>query len=333
MTKSVRIKISIFLTLLLLAVVVFGVLPTIAFAESTEQFIKFEYLQRIDGTPFAHKVQTMIKVPVYANNTIKLADVKKTLQCERFGVMQSYCRTFEYDRQRNVYKAVYYKSVYLNAKTVDGNSFNYYLDCNLSYDDYFGCFVDDGIVDSGLYDFYLNRIYDTYPALDDYDADDIYGYWGMIVIPKGNDLNQAWADLFGTATTYSGVLEKFLYTRAISNEEYNKLLNDYQYGFLEILWKNLVGWVGSYEADYYMIYCDSQTFEAYIAENGADDINDNRGAVGNGLKDMVERFKDFFSGNKTVPIILGVLGSVLLLSAVTFLIYKLVVLIKKKNKK
>ena len=229
--SNIATKISLLIVVALLAFVVLGVMPSTAFAEATEQYIKFEYLKRIDGTPFAEKVQTLINVPVYENHTIKLNDVKKALKCKQFGVMQSYCDTFEYDSETNTYKAVYYKSVYLNAKTVDGNSMNYYLDCNLSFQDYFGGFVGDGIIDSDLFEWYLNKIHVTYAALDGYKADNIYGYWGVIIIPHGNDFNQLWADMFGNKTTFSGVLEKFMYTRNLKASEYNKLLRDYQYGW------------------------------------------------------------------------------------------------------
>ncbi|MCM1043506.1 MAG: hypothetical protein NC350_04800 [Corallococcus sp.] len=305
------------LTILLLITVfgllaVLGFFPSSAFAESSEQYVKFDYLRRIPDTPFAEKVHTVIKVPVYEGRVIKLPDVMKALRCARFGVMQSYCDTFAYDAATDTYTAVYYKSVYLNAKTVDGNSVNYYLDCNLSFKDYYYEFVKNDIFDNELYEYYYNLLHTKYTNLNGYTADNIYGYWGVVVIPRGNNLNQLWADMFGSTTTYQGVLENFVYTRNLKYESYNKLLHDYQYNWLEIAWKTIVGFVSgsSYEANFYVIYCDSQTTEAFVAENGASDVDDNHGAIWNeienGFNAIVDKVKTFFADNKVVGIVLGV---------------------------
>lgn len=310
------------LVFILIICAVLGSIPGTAFAQAEEQYIKFDYLKRIEGTPFAEKIHTVIKVPVYDNHKIEIADVKKALKLKSFGVMQSYCDTFEYDATTDTYTAVYYKSVYLNAKTVDGNSMNYYLDCNLSYEDYYGGFVDKDIVDRGLYEYYLNKIHVTYPNLDGYSSDNIYGYWGVVIIPHGNDLNQLWANMFGSSTNYSGELKTFLYTKNLKASEYNKLLNDYQYGWLEIAWKDIIGGLTgwSFEADFFIVYCDSQSTEVFIAENGATSADDNHGAMFNGIKDAanaaINAVKTFFSDKKNVALVIGLFIGVIILAGI-----------------
>lgn len=336
MAKSIHTKISILLAVLLLAVVVLGVLPSTAFADTEEQYIKLEYLQRIEGTPFAHKVQALIKVPVYENHTLKLNDVKKALNCKQFGVMQSYCDTFKYDSKTNTYKAVYYKSVYLEAKTVDGNSFHYYLDCNWSFKSFFHAFVNAGFIDEGLYEVFYNYLHFTYGELDGYELDDIYGYWGFVTIPDGNDLNQLWKDMFNTETTFSGVVKSFSFSSNLTLTQYNYLLDDYQYRFLEIVWKDFVGLLqgGNYKANNYILYCDSGTIEAYVAENGADDLHDDHSVIYNSIENAYEKVRDtireYFDDTQNVTMIITLVGGILLLVIVIALISKLFKSDKKK---
>lgn len=314
------------LLLCILAVTLLVFPCSMAFAEEPEdvQIVKFEYLQRIENTPFAEKVKKIIKVPVYENNEIRLEDVKRELKCKSFGVMQSYGDSFKYNAATNTYTAVYYKSVYLNAKTVDGNSKNFYLDCNLSFEEYFYPFVQNGTLEQSIYEFYLNKIHVRYPELDGYTPDNIYGYFGLIPIPNGRNLNQLWKDLFGTSTNYSGVLEHYMYSNVLTNSAYKKLLEEYHYNWLEVIWKGFIDKLlaGSVNADFYMVYVDSEETEAFIAENGATSIEDNSGVIWNsvekGLGELSDRLKQALGQSKKPLIILlaVVVGLVILYLAV-----------------
>lgn len=321
MTKKIT-SVSLFLAVLLTVVVLFGCVPFTVFAAEEGQYIRFEYLKRIADTPFAEKVQTVIKVPVYDNHTIKLDDVKKALKVKSFGVMQSYSDKFVYNAETDTYSTVYYKSVYLNAKTVDGNSKNFYLDCNLSFEEYFKPFVNNGTLENAIYEFYLNNIHIKYSALDGYTPDNIYGYFGLIPIPKGRNLNQLWQDLFGESTNYKGVLEHYMYSNVLTNSAYRKLLQDYNYTWLEVIWKSFVDQLlsGSVNADFYMVYVDSQTTEAMIAENGAHDINDGNGLIFNQIKDgatfVYNKVKNFFSDKKNVALVIGLFIGIVVLAGI-----------------
>lgn len=301
--------------------------PVMAFADTAPpvQAIRLEYLQRIEGTPFAEKKSVIMSIPVYENHTLRLQDVKEQLHCRAFGVMQSYCDTFDYDAVNNKYVAVYYKSVYLNAKTVDGNSRNFYLDCNLSFKDYFYQFVLDEALEADAYTTFLNNMHLEYPQLDGYTADDIYGYWGLIPIPHSHSLNEMWGELFGDATTYSGVLKNFKYTNYLTLDAYNSLLEDYHYGWLEIVWADIIELFtsGSANADFFMIYCDSQGTEAYIAENGADDINDNTGSIINDVEDAVSDVGTWFERNDDAKKVVAIIGAVILVSVAIGIIIRI----------
>lgn len=321
MTRKNYMLIAIFLTTIFTAIATLGFLPSVAFAgeNTVEQYINLDYLKRIDGTPFAEKVSTVIKVPVYANHVILVKDVKRALHLSSFGVMQSSCEEFSYNEETDTYTAVYLKSVYLNAKTVDGNSMNYFLDCNLSYADFYGQFVADNIVEEGLYEYYWNKLRLVCEGkLEEYTANDVYGYWGLVAIPDSYTLDAVWADLFGTQTTYLGTMNSFVYSNTLTLASYNKLLNDYHYGFLTRVWNDIWGALDRYSANYYILYCDSEQTEFMVAENGASDINDNHGAIWNGVEEIVQDVNDalntFFSDKSNiVKLFLGIVVLILIL--------------------
>lgn len=320
MSKNIS-RLSWGLALILIVCAVLGSIPSTAFAQAEEQYIKFDYLKRIEGTPFAEKIHTVIRVPVYANHEIKLEDVKKALKLKTFGVMQSYYDRFNYDAATDTYSAVYNKSVYLYASTADGKGNRFYLDCNLSFKDYFYSFVKDGVLDEGAYEVFFNGMIIDYPILDSYSKDEVYGYYGFIPIPLTRNLNSLWNDLFGS-TYYKGELKHFKYEYSLSLSAYTKLLEDYKYSWLQVAWNDIkeLFSAGSANANFYVIYVDSQTTEALIMENGATSADDNHGAMFNGIKDAanaaINAVKTFFSDKKNVALIIGLFIGVIILAGI-----------------
>lgn len=347
--------------ILFLAVAMLGAFPGMALAEetptgtATNQYIALDYLKRIDGTCFAEKVQTYVNVPVYDNHVVRVADVKEALGLKSFGVMQSYVKEIVYDEATDVYTAVYFKSVYLNAKTVDGNFTNYFLDCNLSFEDFYkqyiehgmytytaddvakakkfgvtikeGDYVDGQILDEDCYQYFWGTIQND-KIHGYYQPDEIYGYWGLVAIPHTHTLNALWSDIFGTETTFLGEMKSFNYEKMLTWASYKRLLTDYGYGFLERTWERLVGTLDSFTANFYILYIDSEETEFMIAENGADDINDNHGAMYNGIEDFVEnivdKVKSFFADKGNVI-------KICIIVAVVILIVVLLIRLRKKE--
>ena len=266
--------------------------------DSSKRDVIVEYLVRLEDTPFAIKKQSKINVSVI-NNTIKASDVAKALGYKNMGVMQSYCGDFIYNSQKGIFTTTYQKSIWLSAKTVDGNNVNYFLDCNLSYYDYYYQFVEDGIFSNDLYEYTFNRMQLDYPILSNYKPHEIYGYFGFISIPNTYSVNALWEEMFGSNTTFDGILYKYKFTENLKFESYNKLLNDYQYGWLEIAWNDVAGFIdgATWSADYYLFYTDVETSEAFIAENGADNIEDNDSLIQNDVEDTIENIfgSDTFS--------------------------------------
>lgn len=179
------------------------------------------------------------------------------------------------------------------------------------------------ILDERCYEYFWNTIQND-KIHGNYQPDEIYGYWGLVAIPETHTLNALWSDLFGTATNYLGEMKSFLYTKQLTWGGYKRLLNDYGYGFLERTWEAVAGFFTSYSANFYILYIDSEETEFMIAENGADDINDNHGAMFNGIEDVVDKVKAFFADKGNVI-------KIIIIVAVVILIIVLVAKVRKKE--
>lgn len=339
------------------------------------------YFERIEGTPFATRVQRQVRVPVKENHKIEIKDVANKLGNQVYGVLNSYCERFEYVPGGDYYMAQYENSVYLNAKTTDGNFNHYFLNINNTFYDYYAQFVktserielwrtyydyeinsirknassiirpiDPGIDPSlrggsfgmdgydgiwkndnnsnikiltiDLFSWYWNKIHLKYPQLNGIKSTELYGYWGFVPIPHSNSINDLLErNIFGFDTTFNGVLEDFKYEEVLSKEAYQSLLEDYGYVWIERAWAEVANAFGAgREADFYMFYASGETNIAFIAENGATNINDNRtGTVIKAeetFKDVVKSLKDAFSGDKAKKII----GVVIFLAVMIFIV-------------
>ncbi len=298
------------------------------------QRVTVRYLERIGDSPFAKEVESEIYIPVYADHQIDVKDVCAALGYKAFGVMQSYCDTFNYNAEDNVYEAYYYKSVYFKPITVDGNSpkENMYLDINNSFEDYFKPFVrtnnDDTTkpFDESTYEYFWNSIHYDFPETANIKADELHGYWGMVALPETYSFSELWKELFNIDRTFQGVLRQIKVDQNLDWTSYNNLLKDYGYWWLERAWNTIVGFVAGmrYEADFYMLYVDSGITEAFLAENGATDINDDDGAFYNSVEGVVDwagsLFNDFSKVGKIAALVIGVILLLLVLIVIIFLI-------------
>lgn len=350
----------------------------VAFADNAIPAVNIVMLERIPDTPFAVRVEKSIRVKVYDGNRISINDVVQKIGKKAYGLLNSYCERFEYNALTDQYIAIYEKSVYVNAKTTDGNVEHYFLDLNNSFYDYYVQFVayderagldnvylsatdsnisvyagshggggTGGSVSSGvkiiskdLFSWYYNRIHSSYEQLNGLKADEIYGYWGFVAIPHSNSINDILStDIFSVSPTYKGVLEQHRYQDVLTKNGYDSLLNDYNYNWIERLWADFLATLtdeGSCSADFYLFYANGEEDTAFIADNGASDINDNRpGTIIKGeetIKNTLNELKNLVSSDdfkKAIGIILGVLA----LCLVAYILFKLTPLLRRMNRK
>ena len=258
-----------------------------------EKTVNIEYLKNIGDTPFAEKVKAQITLKIPANTTTLSPDaVASALNVANVNCLLSQCKEFALNGSS--YVATYSKSVWLSAKTVDGNSLNYFLDPNLSYEDYFGALARDGIISEDLYDYiFYTKIINEYTQLSGLSPADVYGYFGYIVIPETFTYNQAFAEMFGAQTKFDGIVRNFEYSHSLSLSAYNKLLKDYDYSRLERVWNGVWGALTQCNATHYIIFADATTTESFINENSGSTITDTDSLIGNKVEKVIEDIKNY----------------------------------------
>lgn len=357
--------------------------------EATISPIKVVYLKQFEDTPFATRVEKYIRLKV-DGTTLNPSDVASKVGNNALGCLASRVTSYKYISSLDCYLAVYAETVYLNAKSEDGNQESYFLDLNNSYysfyskfltssglkeinNQYFGIDTSEdlclnnlkyggdysrmngndetsglAIVNDEFFNYCLNRLFYKYPDTANLQPNEIFGYWGFVVVPKANSITSLIAsNLLSIETSYSGVVDDFKYGDfKLSNKQYTALLKDYNYNFLEILWARFINLLKSsdQEADAYFCYASGEYNEAFIAENGAESIDDNRGAVivaadkaldsvGDSLKDLLDVSDDL---KKILAVIFGLCGAFIIL----ILFFKILGVfnkarrqIKKANKK
>ena len=257
---------------------------------TVQRTVSIQYLQQIPGTPFAEKVTQSAEVTMQQDSVeLPIDAAAAALGLSSFDCLQSYCSGFKSGTGANTYVADYFNSIWLKARTVDGNDYNYYLNINESYAEFYQHFVDAGIFDQGAYEtVYSSQIYANYEELEGYAPEEVYGYFGFAMIPKTYGINTLWTEFFNTETSKSGVISTFEYGVDLTLAAYNELLKDYNYSFLRRIWNDTANLFtgGSEDTTCYILYAEPGTKSSFVAENGGDDINDDTGAAGQPIEDV-----------------------------------------------
>lgn len=255
-----------------------------------EKTVAITYLERIPDTPFATSKTQQATVTVNKDDpTLPLDEASRAIGVNNFDCLGSYCNSFETDSD-NRYHAVYNNNVWLKARTVDGNDYDYFLNINKSYEEFYKYFVNIGVLEQGAYEtVFSSQIYGNYSEqLSGYSPSTVYGYFGFAMIPKTYGINALWKEFFNTETSQSGVVSTIEYGIDLSLSAYNNLLKDYDYRFLFRVWNDAANFFtsGSEDATCYILYAEPGTKTSFVAENGADDINDDSGAAQQPIDDI-----------------------------------------------
>lgn len=260
--------------------------------EGSKTTVTLEYLTEIEGTVFARKNSVQIEVPVI-NNDIKIDDVNYYLESNGKAPLEEKCidsnlYDIVYDSERNVYKTYYLKNVWLRTITTDGKYFDYFLDINQSYYDFYSPIVETGAFSQDLFEyFYSALILNEFPQLTGMTTDEVYGYFGFAVLPETLTLNTLFAEILDVSGTKSGIIEYFTYENLITYEEHRALLENFNYNWLSQAWDGLAGFVagGEWRADYYIFYTDSDS--GYIGQADVDDPENPDGVIKDEVLDPV----------------------------------------------
>jgi hypothetical protein len=242
------------------------------------------WLKEIDGTPFAELVSQKVDVPM-DNGIVLMDDVCAALGVSNLNALGAPTQEFT-KVSDGIYKAHYLKSTWLRSMTADGNYQDYFLDINNSYHGYFNQFVQDGIFSKDQFEWYFAQMLNKYPQIKNREPQEVYGAFGMAVLPQTNTLNSFLVSAFDIKTSKVGLVESFSWKNSIKWEAYNKLLKDYDYNWLERAWQGVTGFVagGEWNAEYYMFYSDNS--KAFIGDGGQKGPDDDDGVLKNFWDDL-----------------------------------------------
>lgn len=298
--------------------------------EGAKKDVKISYLEKIENSSFAKKITKTVSVPVYQNE-LSLDDIYSVLNVETLDVLDSQLYEFRCNEEGTVYNAYYLEDIWLRSITTDGNYLDYFLDINLSYAQTYMQFVDAGIISQEMYEYIFAKMIEANPGATGYKFDEVYGYFGLVAVPTTYTFNTLWVEMFDVKTSTSGLLENFSFDLNLSHSNYMKLLDDYQYGWLDKAWNTVTGFVAGSEwpATFYLFYSEPGTQGAYVGEGGQTDPEDPDGAIDDGvdeiIPDIIDGLKPEINIGTTALVITGVILAVVIIMAMKNK--------KKKNKK
>lgn len=280
--------------------------------EGCPTLVTLEYLERIEGTPFATLKSKEITVPLSYHldsegnkilnlYSLDINDFLDAMELSSFGVLQSYVKNFDFKGIVDglpKFKAIYYETYYLNSKTADGCFENFYIDCNMSFKEFFAkerlvSYIDKSDtskpVDKTIVlatekdvEVFANSLYSAYPEqLGTYTLDEIYGYWSLVSIPKSYTFNGFFSEIGGGTFKSDGVVT-FATQQSLSAKEIKILQEDYNmsgtYRFL-----NFLGKLFSADKDYivwcHMLYVNGGDTELLITQNGSNKLESTQGSI------------------------------------------------------
>ena len=259
--------------------------------------ITLSYLQQIGKSPFACRVEKRINVPVFKDKVF-YDDVCNVLGVDTLNLLGATVNAIEFSGSSS-YEVRYLSSVRVEAKTVDGNLKDYFLRLEKSLDSYYRQYVEDGVFEEALIEYMLNDAKLRHPELTGYEAYEIYGLWGYVVVPETNSFNSLFADVFNKPTNFSGTYFHFASHDTLSLSEYNTLLETYDYGWITRIWESakeyMVGdW--THECTHYLFYADPKYEAVNVGENGGD-LGETGGAIKETVKDGVEEIRNSIEEN------------------------------------
>lgn len=328
--------------------------PAIAAAEtllngSRIADITVRYKKRIEGTPFAEGLEKVVSVPVWGDEGeefVNLSDVQEAFGTE--SLEELYTTPEEIEKiDSTVFDVVYHFSGWLRMINNDGLYVDYFASINESFETYYDKYVKAGALRKSAYSYIFNELIKEYPILEKYSTkeDQVYGLWGMLILPKTYSLNDFAAEFLQPNITKGEHVTMFTFKHDITYEEYQILQEEFDFGGLASAWNNVAGFVeggGAYQATYHIVYLNPETSMSWLDLRGEvkddDDMKeppkggfidnffkDITGSIGgflggifDGATGIIGGLGDLFSGMSSSP--LGLVGLALIAVAVIVII-------------
>lgn len=258
--------------------------------------VKIKYLEQIGSTPFAKHVYKNVDVPV-VQDKINVQDVASFLGLTTFDCLGSLCEEFRWSDAEDCYVAYYYVDTWIEAQTTDEHSEKYFLDINKSfYETYYG-YVEAGIFSEQLYEFVWKEVLKAHSDVRGLEAGSVYGLFGLVVMPEAYTVQTMYEKIFGESGTFESenITSFFVTTETISKDSYNKLLDEYDYSWLERLWGDVFvqAEVVEAKATYFLFMADPGSTYGKVGEGDQDDVPPLKEMIGN----WFENLKEVFNGS------------------------------------
>lgn len=291
--------------------------------------ITLRYLEEIPETYLAVERTATVAVPVL-NESIGIDDVLEKLNKQTLKVHNAYVEGFEANADGTEWTALYYRSVHLRTKTVDGggHAVDMFLDINNSYSDYFKIVATTIKNGQDLYGYMWNELINEYPVLEkaEYSQENVHGFFGVVWIPSLSmfeSFNAAAAALFNVKNDEIGFIKAFKGTRAITYTEHTNLMAEYNYSWMSTAWSKIVNFatLENVMAEYYFFVAKPMSYTA-ISKTGSGGKDDNDGALEEILRDPLgaigDLLGDFFGVGEGVGGVAKRVSSLLIVLAVGF---------------
>ncbi|MBE5742969.1 MAG: hypothetical protein E7360_06630 [Clostridiales bacterium] len=243
--------------------------------------IKVNYLKRIaEGVPFATRQTATVEVPV-VDGAVSMQDVLAKYDVPNcIGSIPR--ELIKNESAEDSYDVVYYARTWLKVETADGKSTSHFLDINRSYKAYFEQAIADKVFEQGAYEVVMSDLITRFPNLKYYDDDQIFGYFGITPVPANTTLDKAFSNALGLNYSSAGLLSVYNYSDTLNLADYNKLLNDYNYGLVDkFILAHTIPVVdgGSLDVNYYVFISDGTTNNAFIGDGGQDPGKEGKGSI------------------------------------------------------
>lgn len=262
--------------------------------------------KRIKGTPFAEKVETVMSVPVWGTvgqRYVELNDVRAVFGNEGLETLNASIQEIK-RIDDETFEIEYHYSGWLRLVNNDGKFVDVFASMNESFEGYFYQYVQKEAMSRAAYSYIFQELIREYPALNDYSTrlGDVYGLWGMLVLPNTYTLDDLAAEFFQPRITSGEHVTMFTFTHGLTYEEYQQLQANFEYGWVASAWNTVAGFVAgeTCQATYHIVYLNPEQPQSWLDLRGdikdEDDMNDipDGGIIGGTITDITGAIGGFF---------------------------------------
>ena len=261
--------------------------------------VTISYLEQIGRTPFATRIEKKVNIPLL-NDEINYDDVCVALGKKSLTCLGAAWKSFTKDTF-DVYTVNYHTSVHLQVYQDDeGHYAEKYFKLESSFEDFIADIEATEVFKEGTFDFALNEIKVNYPSIQEYEADEIYGLWGYIVVPETKKWTDLFENLLKVPDDFQGFIKHYEAKGKLQQAEYQKILQDeYNYtwnqSFNRTFWTYIFGngdSIDGVDCTHYVFFADPKIAEASIDTSTSTKVEVTTNEIAEAIKNAFQLFDD-----------------------------------------